>query len=77
MRRFPDDLVQAQQEWCATYRQLAARPGRTELRRRLLRLSTQVFFHPYWQQGRPSPTAWWELRHPEGAAADVRERLTG
>ncbi|MFI5876002.1 hypothetical protein ACIBAH_26830 [Streptomyces sp. NPDC051445] len=77
MRRFPDDLVQAQQEWSATYRQLAARPGRTELRRRLHRLSTRVFFHPYWQQHRPSPSAWWELRHPEGPAADVRGRLTG
>ncbi|MET8450016.1 hypothetical protein, partial [Streptomyces sp. NPDC005209] len=45
-----------------TYRQLADRPGRTELRRRLYRLSTQVFFHPYWQQSRPSPAGWWELR---------------
>lgn len=33
MRSFPDDLAQAQQEWSATYRQLAERPGRTELRR--------------------------------------------
>ncbi|MGW2617258.1 hypothetical protein [Streptomyces sp. NPDC001500] len=80
MRRFPDDLVQAQQEWSATYRQLAAGPGRTELRRRLQRLSTRVFFHPYWQQRRPSPSAWWDLRqgrHPERPAADEHGRLTG
>ncbi|MFG2942289.1 hypothetical protein [Streptomyces sp. NPDC048282] len=66
MRSFPADLARAQQEWSATYRQLAERPGRTELRRRLHRLSTQLFFHPYWQQRRPSPAAWWELRHPAG-----------
>ncbi|MFG2573650.1 hypothetical protein [Streptomyces sp. NPDC048481] len=77
MRRFPDDLVQAQREWSATYRQLAARPGRTELRRRLHRLSTQVFFHPYWQRRRPDPSAWWDLRHPAGPVPDERERLTG
>ncbi|MYW69939.1 hypothetical protein GTY65_38690 [Streptomyces sp. SID8379] len=34
-----DDLVQTQQEWTATYQQLAEQPGRTVLRRRLLRLS--------------------------------------
>ncbi|MEV7991624.1 hypothetical protein AB0O67_06830 [Streptomyces sp. NPDC086077] len=62
MRTFPADLAQAQQEWSATYRQLAERPGRAELRRRLYRLSTQVFFHPHWQQRRPRPAAWWELR---------------
>ncbi|MFJ5302598.1 hypothetical protein [Streptomyces sp. NPDC088350] len=62
MRSLPHDLAQAQQEWSATYRQLAERPGRTELRRRLYRLSAQLFFHSYWQQRRPSPAAWWELR---------------
>ncbi|MFI5661297.1 hypothetical protein [Streptomyces sp. NPDC051684] len=34
-----EDLVQTQREWDATYRQLADRPGRTALRRRLLHLS--------------------------------------
>ncbi|MCX4832070.1 hypothetical protein OG785_39285 [Streptomyces sp. NBC_00006] len=34
-----EDLVQTQREWDATYRQLADRPGRTALRRRLLYLS--------------------------------------
>ncbi|MER6413489.1 hypothetical protein [Streptomyces humidus] len=77
MRRFPDDLVRAQQEWSAAYRQLAAGPGRTESRRRLLRLSAAVFFHPYWQRRRPDPSAWRELRRLEGPASDVRGRLTG
>ncbi|MGW2939157.1 hypothetical protein ACWDA7_47290 [Streptomyces sp. NPDC001156] len=48
----------------ATYRQLAERPGRTELRRRLHRLSSEVLFHPYWQgRGRTSAEGW-ELRNP-------------
>lgn len=77
MRTFPADLAQAQQEWSTTYRQLAERPGRTELRRRLYRLSTEVFFHRYWQQRRPSPAAWWELRNPgrpTGAGTSERPR---
>ncbi len=48
MRRIPDDLIQAQEEWHAAYRQLAARP-RTALRRRLIHLSSEVLFHPFWQ----------------------------
>jgi hypothetical protein len=52
----PDDLLQAQQDWSATYRQLAEQPSRTELRRRLYRLSTAVFFHVHWQGRRPA--AW-------------------
>ncbi|MEU1401231.1 hypothetical protein ABZ471_02500 [Streptomyces sp. NPDC005728] len=71
MRSFPSDLAQAQQEWSATYRQLAERPGRIELRRRLYRLSAQLFFHPYRQQRRPSPAAWWELRDLERSGRDV------
>ncbi|MEU6369334.1 hypothetical protein ABZ876_27215 [Streptomyces sp. NPDC046931] len=51
MRPIPDDLAQALEEWQATYRRLAARPG-TALRRRLLRLSTDVLFHPHWGSGR-------------------------
>ncbi|WP_405871245.1 MULTISPECIES: hypothetical protein [unclassified Streptomyces] len=62
MRPFPADLAQAQQEWSATYRQLAQQPGRTELRRHLHRLWTQLFFHPYWRQRRPGAAEWWELR---------------
>jgi hypothetical protein len=75
MRPFPDDLAQAQQEWSATYQQLAERPGRTELRRRLYRLSTQLFFHPYWQDRRPGPAAWWELRNLGWSDGDVSERI--
>lgn len=63
MRPFPDDLVQAQQAWSATYHQLAERPGRTEWRRRLYRLSSEVLFHPYWQERGRTAAAWWELRN--------------
>jgi hypothetical protein len=49
---FPDDLVQAQRDWYATYRELAANgcPGTqtTVLRRRLVRLSVHITAHPYW-----------------------------
>lgn len=76
MRSFPDDLARAQREWSATYRQLAERPGRTELRRRLYRLSVQVFFHPHWQRGRPRPAEWRELRDlGRPSVADRGERL--
>ncbi|MER6565521.1 hypothetical protein ABT288_04875 [Streptomyces sp. NPDC001093] len=59
MRPIPDDLARAQAEWHATYRQLAARP-RTALRRRLIHLSSEVLFHPYWH-GRRS--AGWAALH--------------
>jgi hypothetical protein len=47
---FPDDLVQAQEDWNRTYAALAAsRPRSTAaLRRRLLRLSVRVVCHPFW-----------------------------
>ncbi|MEC3998613.1 hypothetical protein VSR01_36065 [Actinacidiphila sp. DG2A-62] len=49
---FPDDLVQAQRDWYATYRELATRGGSgaqtTVLRRRLVRLSVRITAHPYW-----------------------------
>ncbi|MGI5517904.1 hypothetical protein [Streptomyces sp. CA-106131] len=53
----------AQQEWSATYRQLAERPGRTELRQRLRRLSSEVLFHPYWQERGRTSVEWRELRN--------------
>ncbi|MGW0500233.1 hypothetical protein ACWD0Z_33815 [Streptomyces sp. NPDC003007] len=77
MRTFPDDLVRAQREWTATYRRLADRPGRTELRRRLYRLSARTFFHPSWQRRRPAPAAWWELRELGRSAGNTSERLDG
>ncbi|ANP51559.1 hypothetical protein J2Z21_009061 [Streptomyces griseochromogenes] len=67
MRPIPDDLTQALEEWHTTYRRLAAEP-RTALRRRLIRLSAQVLFHPYWDGGRRTAarsslyTAWQERR---------------
>ncbi|MGW1544032.1 hypothetical protein ACWCPM_27960 [Streptomyces sp. NPDC002309] len=62
MRTFPADLARAQQEWSATYRQLTELPCRTELRRRLYRLSTRVHLHRHWHQRRPGPAVWRELR---------------
>ncbi|MEV0243371.1 hypothetical protein AB0I06_26125 [Streptomyces sp. NPDC050674] len=77
MSTFPDDLVRAQREWTVTYRRLAERPGRTELRRRLYRLSAQTFFHPCWHRRRPAPEAWWELRELGRADRDADERRHG
>ncbi|MFE0332261.1 hypothetical protein ACFW08_36800 [Streptomyces sp. NPDC058960] len=74
MRPFPADLSRAQLEWSVTYRQLAERSGCTELRRRLYRLSDQLFFHPYWQQRRPSPAAWQDLRDLGRSSWDLSER---
>lgn len=47
---FPDDLLRAQQAWHAAYRELAApRPRHTTvLRRRLLKLSVRIQWHPFW-----------------------------
>ncbi|MER5546481.1 hypothetical protein ACWDBP_35055 [Streptomyces sp. NPDC001233] len=68
MSTIPADLAQAHEEWHATYRQLAVHSG-TELRRRLIRLSSEVLFHSYWQ-GRQS-AAWAALhgaRHVRAAS---------
>ncbi|WP_327328772.1 hypothetical protein OG735_41665 (plasmid) [Streptomyces sp. NBC_01210] len=56
---FPHNLVQAQRDFGATYEALAApgRHGNTELRRRLLRLSVRILWHPFW------------TAHPSGAPA--------
>lgn len=49
---FPEDLVQAQRDWYATYHELAAAGGAgsrtTVLRRRLVRLSVRISAHPFW-----------------------------
>ncbi|MFF7331818.1 hypothetical protein [Streptomyces sp. NPDC008150] len=47
---FPDDLVRIQHAWNTTYRALAAhRPQEAAtLRRRLLRLSVRLWWHPFW-----------------------------
>ncbi|MFB8381166.1 hypothetical protein [Streptomyces rubiginosohelvolus] len=57
--------INAQREWHATYRALAApRPHHaTELRRRLLLLSVRIHWHPWWSTPAGwSPAAWVELR---------------
>ncbi|WP_405577848.1 hypothetical protein [Streptomyces sp. NBC_01190] len=49
---FPDELVQAQRDWYATYRELAGTGAlgtrTTVLRRRLVRLSVRITAHPFW-----------------------------
>lgn len=48
---FPDDLLQAQREWYAVYRQLAGArhtAQTTVLRRKLQHLSVRISTHPYW-----------------------------
>lgn len=49
VRPFSDDLVRTQRAWNSTYQALAAcRPAdNTPLRRRLLRLSVRLYWHPY------------------------------
>lgn len=61
---FPDDLVQTQAAWNTTYDALAApRPRDTSaLRRRLLLLSAQLWWHPYWATAPSLPRARSELR---------------
>lgn len=62
---FPDDLVQTQHAWNATYAALTApRPNNTTaLRRRLLNLSVRLWWHhPYWQTAPSVPAARSALR---------------
>ncbi|MFJ5779834.1 hypothetical protein [Streptomyces sp. NPDC093094] len=62
---FPDDLVQTQAAWNATYQELAAPRPRdtTALRRRLLLLSVRLRWHPYWETVPAVLAARSELRH--------------
>ncbi|MEV0981996.1 hypothetical protein [Streptomyces sp. NPDC049915] len=61
---FPNDLVQTQAAWNATYNALAApyRRDSTALRRRLLLLSVRLWRQPYWETTRSAPAARTELR---------------
>ncbi len=71
---FPDDLVQTQAAFTATYLALAA-PGPRDtaaLRRRLLRLSARLWWHPYWQTAPSAPAARCELRRLARAQGTVR-----
>ncbi|MER6914025.1 hypothetical protein ABT354_20320 [Streptomyces sp. NPDC000594] len=47
----PRDLVLLQRAWYDTYARLVsgAPDGRTVLRRRLLKLSARIQWHPYWR----------------------------
>ncbi len=71
---FPDDLVQTQAAWNTTYDALAApRPRDTAaLRRRLLRLSVRLWWHPYWETAPSVPMARSELRQLARARGAVR-----
>jgi len=71
---FPDDLVQTQATWNATYQALTAPRPRdtTALRRRLLRLSVRLWWHPYWETVPSVPAARSELRHLARAQGAVQ-----
>ncbi|MEU8623137.1 hypothetical protein [Streptomyces sp. NPDC048623] len=73
---FPPDLLAAQARWITVYAALAqARPDRTTaLRHRLIGLSTQVCYHPYWNRptaagGRPELLLTARAAHQEVTAA--------
>jgi hypothetical protein len=53
---FPDDLMQTQHAWNATYA-VPHRSETTAVRRRLLRLSIRLWWHPYWNTARSAPAA--------------------
>ncbi|MFC9057255.1 hypothetical protein ACFTXB_04255 [Streptomyces sp. NPDC057074] len=72
---FPDDLVQTQAAWNATYQALAAprpRDTTTALRHRLLRLSVRLWWHPYWKTAPSVPAARTDLRQLVRAHGAVR-----
>jgi hypothetical protein len=71
---FPDDLVQTQAAWNATYNALAVPRPRdtTALRRRLLLLSVRLWWHPYWESAPSVPAARSALRQQARAAGAVR-----
>ncbi|MFG3013776.1 hypothetical protein ACGFZB_25715 [Streptomyces cinerochromogenes] len=71
---FPDDLVQTQAAWNATYDALAAPRPRdiTALRRRLLRLSVRLWWHPYGEADPSVPAARSELRRLARTHGTVR-----
>ncbi|MEV6332267.1 hypothetical protein [Streptomyces sp. NPDC051909] len=63
-RTIPDDLVRLQTAWTATYAALAhaGSGSTTALRRRLLRLSVALWWHPWWATSGAGPAARVELR---------------
>ena len=71
---FPDDLLGAQRDWYAVYRQLAGTRHTTQttvLRRELLRLSVRISTHPYWAAlSGGVPAARMELKQAAWSEAD-------
>ncbi|MEV8625995.1 hypothetical protein [Streptomyces sp. NPDC051079] len=63
-RPFPADLIRTQQAWTATYTALAdvGTGSTTVLRRRLLRLSVALWWHPWWAVSGEGSAARVELR---------------
>ncbi|MFG3343463.1 hypothetical protein ACGF1Z_00170 [Streptomyces sp. NPDC048018] len=61
---FPLDLVRTQKAWSSTYAELAAvdTGSTTVLRRRLLRLSVDLYWHAFWRTPGAGPAARVELR---------------
>ncbi|MGW0572990.1 hypothetical protein [Streptomyces tauricus] len=62
---FPHDLIQLQAAWNRTYAALAAHPptvGTAELRRRLVVLSSRLWWHPFWSVPGRSSAARAQLR---------------
>ncbi|WP_404199104.1 hypothetical protein [Streptomyces tauricus] len=62
---FPHDLIQLQAAWDRTYAALAAPPaaaGTAELRRRLVVLSSRLWWHPFWPGPGRAPAARVQLR---------------
>ncbi|MFJ8510798.1 hypothetical protein [Streptomyces avermitilis] len=61
---FPHDLVELQAAWNRTYAALAepCPTANTALRRRLLMLSTRLWWHPFWSGPGRMPPALPELR---------------
>ncbi|MFF1900804.1 hypothetical protein [Streptomyces sp. NPDC058228] len=66
---FPCDLVQAS---AGTTPAAPCPPGDTALRRRLLRLSVRLWWHPYWSASRSVPAARTGLRQPARSGEAVR-----
>ncbi|MGW3661328.1 hypothetical protein ACWD6R_39430 [Streptomyces sp. NPDC005151] len=66
--------MQTQSAWNTTYEALAAphRRDTTALRRRLLRLSVQLWWHPHWNTARSVPGARSELRQLARAQGTAR-----
>jgi len=58
---FPDDLLQTQAAFNATYA-ASHRRDTIALRRRLLRLSVRLWWHPYWNTAHSVPAARTQLR---------------